>query len=318
MFGKKDSLNTIYLSRFKILALLSTAVTYFLIFVGGLVRVSGAGLGCPDWPQCFGRWIPPTNINQLPADIDPNLFNFTLAWIEYINRLIGMITGLLIAITAIYAIIHFRKYPKIIIPSVIAALLVAVQGWQGGQVVASALEPFMITIHMFLAFIIVSIMVYVYLQTLLLEKPQLAVSGTGQLKLWFILLYLVSVVQVVIGTQMRSGLENLKDNFPMLSPVEWIAKLGPVNQLHTILGFIVITLAIYTTIELMRKQTGRIGYFKFVIFTIDILFALQIVVGFILVNLGIPAILQILHLWFSSLIIGGLLILISYSKIKQV
>ena len=311
-------MNTIYLSRFKILALLSTAVTYFLIFVGGLVRVSGAGLGCPDWPKCFGRWIPPTNINQLPADIDPNLFNFTLAWIEYINRLIGMITGLLIAITAIYAIIHFRKYPKIIIPSVIGALLVAVQGWQGGQVVASALEPFMITIHMFLAFIIVSIMVYVYLQTLLLEKPQLAVSGTGQLKLWLILLYLVSVVQVVIGTQMRSGLENLKDNFPMLSPVEWIAKLGPVNQLHTILGFIVITLAICTTIELMRKQTGRIGYFKFVIFTIDILFALQIVVGFILVNLGIPAILQILHLWFSSLIIGGLLILISYSKIKQV
>ena len=311
-------MNNKYLNRFKILALLSTLITYFLIFVGGLVRVSGAGLGCPDWPKCFGRWIPPTSIDQLPADMDPNLFNFTLAWIEYINRLIGMITGLLIAAMAIYAIVHFRKYPKIIIPSIIAALLVAVQGWQGGQVVASALEPFMISIHMFMAFIIVSLVLYIYLQSLMLEKPELAMGGMGRLKIWLILLYVVSIFQVVIGTQMRSGLEHLKDSLPMLSPLEWIEKLGPVNQLHTILGFIVVALAVYTTFELMRKQSGKVGYFKFTMFTVDILFVLQIIAGFILINLGIPAIMQVLHLWFSSLIVGGLLILISYSKMKQV
>ena len=307
-----------YLNRFKILALLSTLITYFLIFVGGRVRVSGAGLGCPDWPKCFGRWIPPTSLDQLPADMDPNLFNFTLAWIEYINRLIGMITGLLIAAMAIYAIVHFRKYPKIIIPSIIAALLVAVQGWQGGQVVASALEPFMISIHMFMAFIIVSLVLYIYLQSLMLEKLELAIGGMGRLKIWLILLYVVSIFQVVIGTQMRSGLEHLKDSLPMLSPLEWIEKLGPVNQLHTILGFIVVALAVYTTFELMRKQSGKVGYFKFTMFTVDILFVLQIIAGFILINLGIPAIMQVLHLWFSSLIVGGLLILISYSKMKQV
>jgi len=311
-------LNSKYLSRFKILALLSLSITYFLIFVGGLVRVSGAGLGCPDWPKCFGRWIPPTSVDQLPPDIDPNLFNFTLAWIEYINRLIGMLTGLLIAATAVHAIIHFRRYPKVIIPSILAALLVAVQGWQGGQVVASALEPFMITIHMFLAFIIVSLILYVYLQSLALEKPELTVSGIGLLKIWLIILYLISIFQVVMGTQMRSGLEHLRDTFPLLGPVEWIERLGPVNQMHTILGFIVVVIAIYTTIELMRKQTGSITYFKFTMLTVDSLFILQIIVGFFLVNLGLPAIMQALHLWFSSLIVGGLLVLISYSKIKQV
>jgi len=311
-------LNTKYLSRFKMLALWSTLITYFLIFVGGLVRVSGAGLGCPDWPKCFGRWIPPTSIDQLPADMDPNLFNFTLAWIEYINRLIGMLTGLLIAATAVYAIIHFRKYPKIIIPSIFAGLLVAVQGWQGGQVVASALEPFMITIHMFLAFIIVSLVLYIYLQSIALEKPELTAVGMGQVKIWLIVLYVVSIIQVVIGTQMRSGLEHLKGSFPMLDPVVWIEKLGPVNQIHTILGFIIVALAIYTTFAIMRRQTEQKVYFKFTILAVDVLFIFQIIVGIILINAGIPAIMQVLHLWFSALLVGGLLTLISYSKMKQV
>jgi len=297
------------LIRFKEFAFASTAITYFLIFVGGLVRVSGAGLGCPDWPKCFGRWIPPTNVSQLPPDIDPNLFNFTLAWIEYINRLIGMCTGLLIAITAILAIKNFRKYPKILYPSIAAALLVAFQGWQGGQVVASALEPFMITIHMLLAFLIVSIMLYVFLQAFFLKNPHMKGQGIGTAKIWVLVLYAVTIIQVVMGTQMRSGLEMLAENFPLLGPSEWIAKLGPVNQIHTILGILIIALAVYVTLKLYNSEAIKLDYFKTTVLSMDILVVLQLIIGFALIWIGLPPLLQIVHLWLSSLIIGALLII---------
>ena len=97
------------MNLFKRSVLTSVLSTYFLIFIGGLVRVSGAGLGCPDWPKCFGRWIPPISARQLPIDIDPSLFNFTLAWIEYINRMIGVFVGLSILLTAILALRYFRN-----------------------------------------------------------------------------------------------------------------------------------------------------------------------------------------------------------------
>jgi len=98
------------MKNFRRFAFAATVATFFVIFAGGLVRVTGAGLGCPDWPTCFGRWFPPTDISQLPPDIDPTQFNFALAWIEYINRLAGVVLGVLIAVTAIWALIKFRTF----------------------------------------------------------------------------------------------------------------------------------------------------------------------------------------------------------------
>src|SRR5258705_10446074 len=89
-------------SSFQLLALCTTAATYLLILVGGLVRASGAGLGCPDWPRCFGSWIPPASAADLPPQFDPSLFNPTLMWTEYLNRLLGWTAGFLIMRTVIW------------------------------------------------------------------------------------------------------------------------------------------------------------------------------------------------------------------------
>lgn len=296
------------MKAFKRFALWSTIATYVLIFVGALVRVSGAGLGCPDWPRCFGRWIPPTSVEQLPADIDPNLFNFTLAWIEYINRLIGVIVGLLIAVTAILAIRYMRKYPRILIPSILAALLVAFQGWQGGQVVYSALEPFILTIHLGLALIIVSLLVYVTQQAYYLEYERRPKDHPARsLRPWVAGLWILSLIQIIMGTQIRSELQLIQQQFPLLSGVEWLSKVGPVNIVHTIVGILLLLYMLYIT----YRVSGQDTFSRTVAVVLSGILVLQVIIGFILIYVGLPELLQLIHLWLASLTIGGVLLLFS-------
>ena len=246
---------------------------------------------------------------QLPAHIDPNLFNFTLAWIEYINRLIGVFVGLFIAVTAVLAIKHMRKYPNILYTSIAAAILVAFQGWQGSQVVESALEPFIITIHLFIALLIVSLLLYVYQQTIYLQIPRKQFSTDRSAKHLVAVLYGLTLFQLVLGTQIRSELEHLSELAPMLESLERLQRVGPVNDWHTILGLV--TFGFFAVVFFKLKSKGAFMdlFIKSVFWLTGILMFLQLIVGFILLKIGLPPFLQVLHLWIASLLIGALLVM---------
>ena len=96
----------------------SILFTYALIFIGGFVRVTDSGLGCPDWPKCFNRWYPPLSTLDIPQDFidyydnyncvkgeNCDQFDISKAWIEYLNRLFGVITGFVITIMLFYLFI---------------------------------------------------------------------------------------------------------------------------------------------------------------------------------------------------------------------
>ncbi|MBP9688907.1 MAG: COX15/CtaA family protein, partial [Bacteroidia bacterium] len=160
--------------RFRRFGLLTIGSVFFLIFVGGLVRSTGSGMGCPDWPKCFGTWVPPTDVSQLPANYKELFktsthevaeFDVYKTWTEYVNRLIGVATGLFVFFTVLFAIPYLKTKPSIFWLSFLALILTAFQGWIGAKVVAANLAHWMVTIHMIIALVIVGLLIYTITQS---------------------------------------------------------------------------------------------------------------------------------------------------------
>ncbi|MBN1479922.1 hypothetical protein EH223_18520 [candidate division KSB1 bacterium] len=295
---------------YKKFALLSIFVTYFLIFLGGLVRVSGAGLGCPDWPKCFGRWIPPISASQLPPEFAPETFNFTLAWIEYINRLVGVLVGLVILVTAILALLYYRKKLHVLLSSLLAALIVAYQGWQGSRVVASELEPIVVSFHMIIAFVIISLLIYAALQAHYsdadTDKIGLFPRNTSLIVL---VLWIGTIIQVLLGTTVRGAIEHANRDYPLLFGAELLAKVGAIDELHMATGILLVIALVVLSWYVLKKSHNISTLMRQTTWGIIVLSFAQLVIGHFLVFIGLPELVQLLHLWLASLLIGGLLLL---------
>jgi cytochrome c oxidase assembly protein subunit 15 len=298
------------LKRFRRISVITTLLTYFLIFVGGLVRVAGAGLGCPDWPKCFDRWIPPVHVSQLPPGMDPIEFNFVLAWIEYVNRLIGVVIGFFILLTTILALKYARHLPKIWVPSVLALVLVIFQGWLGGYVVATELQPVIVSLHMFLALVIVSLLLYVSQQAYHAEfgeQVERTVIPLG--KPLVILLWIGAIIQIILGTQVREALEHMREQFPLLSAQQWFERITWMDSLHALVGVGMAVATWFIGFYFLKRSRTSNSLAYATTWGAMILVALQFIIGSFMMAIDLVAIAQLLHLVFASLYLGSLLII---------
>lgn len=307
-----QSFKTGLFRKFGIATVLSV---YFLILVGGIVRSSGSGMGCPDWPKCFGQWIPPTDVNELPADyqsrfsterIQVSEFSAFHTWTEYLNRLLGVIIGILIFITLILSF-PLRKYRSgIFYFSLAGFLLVGFQGWLGAQVVATDLSPAIITLHMLLALVITGCLVAgVSLAGGIYGLSPIAPDQKYQI--WWKACMTLSLVQIVLGTQVRENIDNIAIELGEARRGEWINYLSIPFYIHRSLSILFIICAV----QLFRSinKTEIFKGFKDLPKIQLLLILISVAIGMILSYGGMPAFAQPLHLLGGS-ILSGILIYI--------
>ena len=218
-------------------SVISIVFTYLLIFIGGLVRVSGAGMGCPDWPKCFDRWIPPTNLDQLPDYIDPEKFNLVLAWVEYLNRLFGALVGLIILVTCVFGLLYFKKHKSVTFSITLALFITLVEGWLGSKLVDTVLDPVTITLHLLLALIIIGLIIYSSIQSYYIIEGNFEKDSVYPEHIKYIILGIMVcvVVEIIIGTEIRGGLDISRKENPLIKGVILLKMLGPFKYIHTCL-----------------------------------------------------------------------------------
>ena len=244
------------------LTIASIIIVYIVILAGGTVRMTGSGMGCPDWPKCFGYLIPPTDRSDIEwkknhnykesqiiindswiyankdfksedsirrenwtnyAKHDYSKFNVYHTWIEYINRLIGAIAGLSVLILFINSLKFVKKQKSITILAFLSLIGILFQAWLGKTVVDSNLLAGKITIHMLMAVLIVSTLFI--LLSKLNEKNSNLVYNKYISNLTFISLALL-IIQLLSGTEVRQfiDIQMLSNNYS--EKYKWLMKFS--------------------------------------------------------------------------------------------
>lgn len=312
------------------LCLATLVAVYFLIAVGGIVRTTGSGMGCPDWPKCFGMWVPPTSVNQLPQDYKDTFaksrekknkkfanylrvlgmeetadkiladksilveadFNSVKTWIEYLNRLVGVMIGLFIVALFWRSLKFYKSHSKIFWTSLSILIAVLFQGWLGSIVVSTNLTTWTITIHMLIALVIVLLLNYLLVISRSDSPKFIVPKGSSVLVIGC---SVVLLIQILFGTQVREAIDELA----VLSRNSWISSLGLEFIIHRSFSWIVVGIHIWLLVRL-----GKTTELKALTQTIFVLILCSFLTGVGLAYLNVPAFLQPIHLVLASVCFG--------------
>jgi cytochrome c oxidase assembly protein subunit 15 len=304
---------------------------FLVICAGSFVRITGSGMGCPDWPKCFGQWIPPTAEEQLPSNYlsifqekrakkavkfckfltaigmeetadkikaDPTLlkeesFNAALTYTEYINRLLGFLAGNLMLAGFFWSLLFYRKRWLLTL-SAINLVLIAVEAWFGSIVVATNLVPWTITVHLFLALVILLIQMYLIYRISPKHGTKILVNPLTFYIWWAV--FAITFYQMFLGTQVREYIDALTKQG--LGRDAWSDYLGIEFLIHRSFSWLVLILLVYLGWKNEKESKLRIIRWAFVILSIE-LFA-----GVLLAYFDLPGLVQTAHLVFATILLG--------------
>jgi cytochrome c oxidase assembly protein subunit 15 len=333
---------------------LSTLIAvYVLILVGGIVRSTGSGMGCPDWPKCFGSYVPPTSVEELPSNYkeiysdfrkkknerfakylsafgftetaekllqDKSIteeadFNAVKTWIEYINRIVGVVIGLLIIAVFVFSLRFLKQHPKLTLLAALSLVLVVFQGWIGSFVVSTNLTPWTITVHMFLALVLVAILIYLVFQIgaqLKLTDKQLSASKiSASMVLLLVSCLVLLLVQVLFGTQVREAIDVAEATIS--DRAKWVESLGLPFFIHRSFSWIILATNAFLVFKLWKMGIQN-GFVRATIL---------LILGTIFTGVGmawfaVPPFLQPIHLLLATVTFGvEFLLLLKVNSLKR-
>ena len=321
--------------QFTIASKASLVLVLLVILAGSLVRMTGSGMGCPDWPKCFGYFIPPTDVSQIEWKSNTNFkkgiiikfeerlifakedfksgsyidlnnwndytkhdysdFDPVKTWIEFLNRLIGLVAGLATLSMLFLSISLWKKKKTIFFISLAIVLGMGFQAWLGKLVVDSNLAPYKITTHMLMALVIVSLLIY----SIFLIKGNIynIVVQNNSLKILIVFSVLISLIQITIGTQVREFVDIQYESFGPEKKEMWLTNPNFYFYFHrsfSILIFLVNLILFYLAYK-KKMYLGIIEKIMFIIF-------LEIVVGIAMYYGDFPLLSQPIHLILATLL----------------
>ena len=312
---------------------ISLILVYLVIAAGSIVRMTGSGMGCPDWPKCFGYWIPPVersqlewksnhqytqgqviileeklrvaNLNFRSSDAfntnywdyytqhDYALFNAYHTWIEYLNRFLGALAGLAVLIMTALSFWSWKRNITYPIVSILILLGMGFQAWLGKTVVDSNLLPYRISLHMGMALLIVFGLVFLLFSS---QKKVFSIPGNSTLKAWVWFAVLLTMFQIGLGSQVRQFVD-LQMHEP---PGKWLEPAPIKFYVHRTFSLVVLVVHIII-FRMLSKMKRNFRVFNQILGLIG----LEIVTGVLMFYLDFPFSSQPLHLIIAALLFGA-------------
>lgn len=325
--------------RFIRINFITIVITLLVILAGGIVRSTGSGMGCPDWPKCFDQYIPPTNVSQLPADYKekyvagrvkknekfanllekmgkedlaekirndqsitvPEEFNPVNTWIEYLNRLTGVALGIFLFITAYFSSIYKKTAKRILVLSIFNIFVVGLQGWLGSIVVSTNLTQWVVTVHMLLALVILAILIYTYTYARHLHKERSVIMyRILWLKGFLAFTIVITIGQIILGTEVREVIDTIAKSLNFGARNTWVAKVGDMFIYHRDLAILVAVCNFIVYKMVIDRFSGKAWPLMTANYIMITLFV-QIASGFLLSYFSLPPYAQTIHLLFSMI-----------------
>ena len=280
---------------FRALFIVASVFTFILIILGGVVRVTGSGLGCPDWPLCYGGVIPPMEFASI---------------IEYSHRTVAFFTGIVIVAIGSIAVIKHRNRSDILTLSILAVVLVIIQGILGGITVVTELTPKIVTLHMGVALLLFGVIVAGLVIANSRAYSTSTSIGSGGVSLLVVLTVAGLYVLAVSGAYVRqSGSLGTCMTWPLCDEILSGSLLVLTHIVHRIGSLVIGIMIIVLCARIWRNNAIRLNAMLGGV--ILLFYVAQVIVGALMIWTGLSEWTRALHLSLGAAMFGSAVILLT-------